>query len=231
MEPMSVIGDISAWVLPVILAVTLHEAAHGWMAERFGDPTARVSGRVTFNPLKHIDPWGTLLLPGLLLLVHSPVLFGYAKPVPVDFRRLRPPRLGMLAVAAAGPGMNFLLALGSALLLHLDAAVAPERAPWLYANLSRSLVVNCALGVFNLLPILPLDGGRVLRSLLPEALGAAYARSERFGLLFVITLLMLPALLGITIVADALSILVEGMVRALLFISGNDQAVLNEMAM
>ncbi|MDE3038011.1 MAG: site-2 protease family protein, partial [Pseudomonadota bacterium] len=124
-------SDALAWVVPVVLAVTLHEAAHGWMAERYGDNTARLLGRVTFNPLRHIDRFGTVILPGLLFFTHAPFIFGYAKPVPVNFYRLRPPRLGMLMTAAAGPGTNICLALVSGLLMHLDMLVVPERAPLL----------------------------------------------------------------------------------------------------
>ncbi|MDE3060267.1 MAG: site-2 protease family protein [Pseudomonadota bacterium] len=188
--------DASAWVIPVVLAVTLHEAAHGWMAERFGDHTARAMGRISFNPLRHIDRFGTIILPALLLLLRSPVLFGYARPVPVNFRNLTPPRLGMFMVAMAGPGTNVLLALISGLLLHLEAVMTPEQAPWLFLNLYRSLMINCVLAVFNLIPILPLDGGRVVASLLSGGLRRAFDRLERYGIVIVLLGLLVPPLLG-----------------------------------
>ncbi len=181
----------STWLLPVLFAITLHEAAHGWMAERFGDDTARRLGRITANPLRHIDPVGTVLLPGLLLLAHSPVMFGYAKPVPVNFHNLRPLYPGMFMVALAGPATNLLLAVGCALLL--PAPVAGE-ADWLAANLFHGVLVNSMLMMFNLLPLLPLDGGRILRALMPGKLGQLYAKTERFGMLILLVLIFVPQL-------------------------------------
>jgi len=188
--------NASAWVLPLLLAVTLHEAAHGWMAEKFGDNTARMLGRVTFNPLRHIDRFGTIILPGILLLIHSPMLFGYAKPVPVNFNRLTPPRLGMMMVAFAGPGTNMILAVISALLLHIGAFVTPEQAPWIFLNLYRSLMINCVLAVFNLIPILPLDGGRIVDSFLSGPIKRAYGKFERYGIAMVMIFLLLPPVFG-----------------------------------
>lgn len=217
--------DASAWVIPVVLAVTLHEAAHGYAAERFGDKTAREAGRVTLNPLKHIDRVGTLLLPALLLLAKSPVIFGYAKPVPVDFNRLRPLRAGMLAVAAAGPGINLLLAFASALALHLEAWITPEQAPWLYLNIYRMIILNCALAAFNLIPILPLDGGRILAALLPPRVSEVYAETERFGMLAVIGLLLVPPMLGIDLLTPTLGAAVGLLVEGMLQISGNSSTM------
>lgn len=192
---------ISVWVIPVLLAITLHEAAHGFAAWKLGDETARMMGRVTFNPLRHIDPFGTVLLPGILLLTNSPVLFGYAKPVPVNAGNLRNPRLGMALVAAAGPGTNLALAFSSALLLRslvdlevADEAVVPLR--WLGANFYNSIEINAILAVFNLIPILPLDGGRILAGLLPHRLGIRFASTERVGLLILLGVLFILPLLG-----------------------------------
>lgn len=195
---------VSAWIIPVILAVTLHEAAHGWVAERFGDNTARRLGRVTFNPLKHIDPIGTLLVPGLLLLMHAPVLFGYAKPVPVNFHYLRPERWGGMLVAFAGPATNLLLAIAGAIGLKWSG-VAGESLSWLQQNLLNAVMINCALAVFNMIPILPLDGGRVLRALLPGTLGDEYARTERYGMMLIFALLLLPPLLGWTTIMTTIA--------------------------
>ncbi|TAN51662.1 MAG: site-2 protease family protein [Rhodospirillales bacterium] len=191
----------SAWVIPVLLAVTLHEAAHGFVAWKLGDDTAKRLGRVTFNPIKHIDPFGTVLLPGMLILSGAPILFGYAKPVPVNGFNLRNPRFGMVLVAAAGPGINLGLALASALLLGLlvdieveESVVIPLR--WLGANIYNSIQINSILAVFNMLPILPLDGGRILAGLLPKSLGISFARTERVGLLILLGLLFILPLLG-----------------------------------
>lgn len=189
--------DASAWVLPVVLAITLHEAAHGWMAEKFGDSTARDLGRVTFNPIRHIDKFGTIVFPGLLLLAQSPFVFGYAKPVPVDFQRLQPPRTGMFMVAIAGILVNFALAILSALLLHLDTLITPEAAPWLFMNLYRSLMLNCVLIVFNLIPILPLDGGRVVDSLLTGTAKRLYGKIEPYGIVLVLLFLLVPPMMGL----------------------------------
>jgi Zn-dependent protease len=182
---------ISVWLLPVILAITFHEAAHGWVAERFGDPTARSLGRVTFNPIKHVDPFGTLILPGLLLLLKAPVLFGYAKPVPVNFARLNHPKRDMIWVALAGPGINIALAYASALALHAVYPPTGEVTDWLSQNLANSIQINILLAVFNLLPIPPLDGGRVVTGLLPRPYAWHFAQIERYGLLILLGLLFI----------------------------------------
>ena len=173
---------LSSWVLPVLIAITLHEAAHGYVAWKLGDPTAKNAGRVTANPFKHVDPVGTLLLPGLLLLVRAPFLFGFAKPVPVDFSRLRHPKRDMIWVALAGPGSNVLLALLSALLIWLGSLVPGALGLWIVSNLENSIIINLLLAVFNLFPLPPLDGGRVAVGLLPRSLSWRLARLERFGL-------------------------------------------------
>jgi Zn-dependent protease len=188
--------DISVWVVPLVIAITFHEAAHGFVAHRLGDNTAWERGRVTFNPLKHIDPFGTVILPAILLLSHSPFLFGYAKPVPVNFRALRHPRSGMVWVALAGPATNIALALVAALAFHVLGLLPPEAAGWLADNLKNALVINVILAIFNMLPIPPLDGGRVAVGLLPPVLAAPLARLEPFGMLILIGLLILLPLAG-----------------------------------
>src|SRR5918994_1596225 len=185
---------LSVWLLPVVVAITFHEAAHGWMAERCGDNTARLMGRVTFNPIKHVDPFGTLILPGLLLLLQAPFLFGYAKPVPVNFARLNHPKRDMIWVALAGPGVNVLLAFGAALLLHPAVYLSPQITPWVGENLSNAIYIHVILAVFNMLAVPPLDGGRVLTGLLPPRAAWRFAQLERYGLLILIGLLFLVPL-------------------------------------
>src|ERR1700736_2911892 len=186
----------TTWIIPVLVAITFHEAAHGFAAHLLGDDTAWRLGRVSFNPLKHIDPVGTILLPGILRLVHSPFLFGYAKPVPVNFRALRNLRRDMVLVAAAGPAMNIALAVVAALLFHLVGYLPPTLAPWVTENLKNGLIINVVLAVFNLFPIPPLDGGRILVGILPKAMAASVARLEPYGLVILISLLIVLPLLG-----------------------------------
>jgi len=140
----------TVWALPVIIAITFHEAAHGFVAHLLGDDTAWRLGRVSFNPLKHVDPFGTIVLPGILLLLRSPFIFGYAKPVPVNFRALRWPRRGMVLVAAAGPAMNIALAVVAALAFHIIGYLPATSEQWLAANLKNALIINVVLAVFNL---------------------------------------------------------------------------------
>lgn len=187
---------ISIWALPAIIAITFHEASHGYVAHLLGDDTAWRQGRVSFNPLVHIDPLGTVVLPVMLLLLRSPFLFGYAKPVPVNFRALRHPRIGMILVAAAGPGMNLLLATIAALGFHIVSFVPDPGAQWLAANLKNALLLNVVLAIFNLLPIPPLDGGRILVGVLPGALARLLSRAEPYGMLILIGLLFVLPLLG-----------------------------------
>ena len=172
--------DVSVWVLPLVIAITFHEAAHGFVAHHFGDNTAWERGRVSFNPLRHIDPFGTLIMPAILLLSHSPFLFGYAKPVPVNFRALRHPRIDMVWVALAGPATNIALALFAAAAFHVVDFLPENAAQWLADNLKNALVINVILAVFNMLPIPPLDGGRVAVGLLPRMLAVPLSRLEPY---------------------------------------------------
>lgn len=188
--------NISVWILPLLFAITFHEAAHGFVAHRLGDNTAYELGRVSFNPLRHIDPFGTVLLPAMLLLSHSPFLFGYAKPVPVNFRNLRNPRLDMVWVALAGPATNIVLALAAALAFHALPLAPAVSAQWIADNLKNALVINVVLAIFNMMPIPPLDGGRVAVGLLPRPLADPLARLEPFGMLILIGILILLPLAG-----------------------------------
>jgi Zn-dependent protease len=219
--------DISVWVLPVVIAITFHEAAHGFVARHFGDNTASDLGRVSFNPLTHIDPFGTLMLPAVLLLSHSPFLFGYAKPVPVNFRALRNPRLDMVWVALAGPATNIALALLAASAFHLLAFAPASAAQWLADNLKNALFINVVLAVFNMLPIPPLDGGRVAVGLLPNLLAVPLSRLEPFGMLILIGILIVLPMAGnqfglnLDIISTILRTSTGYVIGLLLFLTGN----------
>jgi Zn-dependent protease len=219
--------DLSVWVIPLLIAITFHEAAHGFVAHRLGDNTAWQLGRVSFNPLKHIDPFGTVLLPGVLLLSHSPFLFGYAKPVPVNFRNLNRPRLDMVWVALAGPATNILLAIGAGISFHFLPFVPGDYAKWVADNLKNSLVINAVLAVFNMMPIPPLDGGRVAVGLLPNFLAYPLARLEPYGLLILIgALIFLPLLgaqlgLNLDVISAILRTLTGYVLGAVLILTGN----------
>jgi Zn-dependent protease len=192
----SMLYSVSTWIIPAILAITFHEAAHGYAARRLGDPTAWALGRVTLNPFKHIDPFGTIILPGLLLLARSPFLFGYAKPVPVNFSRLRNPKTDTVWVALAGPGTNIVLAVISALLLHLAVFLPQPAMEWVARNLVNSILINVVLAVFNMIPIPPLDGGRVAVGLLPAPLSRPLAQLEPYGLFIILGMFFILPLLG-----------------------------------
>ena len=224
---MDMIYIVSVWLLPALIAITFHEAAHGYVARFLGDDTASRLGRVSLNPLRHIDPFGTLLLPGLLLLARSPFLFGYAKPVPVNFRALRNPRIGMVLVAAAGPAMNVGLAIAAALSFHLVVYLPATMAQWTALNLKNALIINVLLAVFNLFPLPPLDGGRIAVGLLPNVFARQLARLEPYGMLILIGLLILLPMLGsqlgvdLGFVSHLISSSTDAVIRAILQLTGN----------
>lgn len=192
----SLLWNVATWLVPLIIAIVFHEVAHGWVANAFGDPTARQRGRLTFNPIKHLDPFGTVLLPMVLAVSGAPV-FGWAKPVPVVAQRLRNPRYHMILVALAGPGMNLLLALVAAMLFAGLVATEPQGLIWefIIQNLVNFMVINVFLAIFNLIPMPPFDGGHVVEGLLPRRLAVHYAKLRRYGFpLLIILLLVVPML-------------------------------------
>lgn len=203
---LSVIQKIAIWVIPVLFAITLHEVAHGWVASKLGDQTAQLSGRLTINPLKHIDVVGTIVVP-LLMLAIGGFIFGWAKPVPVDARNLRNPRYGMVLVALAGPVSNLLMAIFWAMMVKAGMSVNPWLGvPLMYMG-QAGMMINIVLCVLNCLPVPPLDGGRALSNLLPGRLGWGLYRIEPYGFL-ILVLLMLSGIL---------SYLVEPPIRMLMY--------------
>ena len=197
MDPADILLQLSTWLVPLVFAIVLHEISHGWVANAFGDPTAREAGRLSLNPVRHVDPVGTIALPLILAVSGAPV-FGWAKPVPVVAARLRNPRLHMMIVALAGPAMNLVLAVLAALVLALlgplerGAGLAPAL---VHLNLINFIAINIFLALFNLLPMPPFDGGHVVQGLLPRPLARRYASLQRFGFpLLIFLLLILPML-------------------------------------
>jgi Zn-dependent protease len=193
----NILYQIALWLLPLVFAIVFHEVAHGWTAYAFGDPTAKEARRLSLNPLRHVDPLGTVVLPLILAVAHGPI-FGWAKPVPVRAERLRNPRVQMMLVGLAGPGMNFLLAILSAMLLGLGVITSD----FLQQMLVNFIAVNLFLGLFNLLPIPPFDGSHVVAGLLPERLARPYRQLGRWSMLIFFTLLLiLPTVFKVNIVS------------------------------
>jgi Zn-dependent protease len=197
MGPDSLVFQVGTWLIPLVVAIVLHEISHGWVANAFGDPTARDLGRLSPNPIRHVDPIGTVALPLVLAVSGAPV-FGWAKPVPVVAQRMRNPRLHMILVALAGPGMNLLLAMLAGIALALVRPEGPPSGPgelFLLLNLLNFIAINLFLAVFNLLPLPPFDGGHVVEGLLPRRLARPYSKLARFGFpLLIFLLLILPML-------------------------------------
>jgi Zn-dependent protease len=189
MLELSLVQKIAIWVVPVVLGITVHEVAHGWIARKLGDNTAFMLGRLTLNPLKHIDPVGTILIPGMLLLLQAGFLFGYAKPVPINWRNLRRPKRDMALVAAAGPGANLLMALAWGLLIRLGLSLGEPGIALIYMGVA-GITINIILMVLNLLPLPPLDGGRVMTGLLPGPWAYQFSRIEPYGFFILIGLLV-----------------------------------------
>jgi Zn-dependent protease len=221
----NIVFQIAVWLVPLVIAIVFHEVAHGLVAKRLGDPTAQQLGRLSLNPIRHVDPFGTIILPLILAITHAPV-FGWAKPVPVDYRRLRHPRRDMVLVALAGPGMNFLLAVIGALILFATITLADGAQSgvplFIAANALNFILINIFLAVFNLLPVPPFDGGHVVQGLLPAPLAVSYAKIGRYALLVLIVLLLvLPAISpSLNVVGRLVSPLVMHIARGLLGIFG-----------
>jgi len=209
------IRDIAIWAVPVLLGVILHEVAHGWVANKLGDSTAARMGRLTLNPISHIDLFGTILLPAILIIGRAPFVFGYAKPVPVNFHNLRNPKRDMIWVALAGPMTNILLALASLYLAkYANGAASTLVLTPLFLMAQSSVNINVMLAAFNLFPVPPLDGGRVLVGLLPNPYSAVVARIEPFGFLIIIVLLMTHTL---DVILEPMMRFVFGVLQALSF--------------
>ena len=215
--------QIATWLIPLIIAIVFHEVSHGLVARRLGDPTAEERGRLSFNPIRHIDPFGTVILPLILAISHAPI-FGWARPVPVNYRRLRRPRRDMVLVALAGPGMNLILAVVGAVILAATVALAPRPmgfgATFVAANALNFVLINIFLAIFNLLPVPPFDGGHVVQGLLPPPLARSFASIGRFSLLVLIVLLLVLPAFGINVIGRVVSPIVDHLATGLLALFG-----------
>jgi Zn-dependent protease len=220
----NIVYEIAVWLVPLVIAIVFHEVAHGLVARRLGDPTAEEARRLSLNPLRHIDPFGTIILPLLLAVTHAGAIFGWAKPVPVNYRRLRNPRRDMVLVALAGPGMNLLLALvGTAILaatLSLSGGARGGAAELVAQNALNFLLINIFLAVFNLLPVPPFDGGHVVEGALPPQAARRFASIGRYSLLVMVVLLLILPQFGIDVVGRLVSPVVDGVTRLFLGIFG-----------
>lgn len=197
MLELSLLQKISIWVVPVVLAITVHEVAHGWIARKLGDNTAFMLGRLTLNPFKHVDPMGTILIPGMLLLLQAGFIFGYAKPVPINWKNLRHPKRDMALVAAAGPGANLLMAIVWALFIRLGQSLGEPGIALVYMGVA-GITINIILMVLNLLPLPPLDGGRVMTGLLPGPWAYKFSLIEPYGF-FILIGLLVTGILGMVL--------------------------------
>ena len=197
MLELNLVQKIAIWVVPVVLAITVHEVAHGWIARKLGDNTAFMLGRLTLNPFKHVDPMGTILIPGMLLLLQAGFIFGYAKPVPINWKNLRHPKRDMALVAAAGPGANLLMAIAWGLFIRLGLLLGEPGVALVYMGVA-GITINIILMVLNLLPLPPLDGGRVMTGLLPGPWAYQFSRIEPYGF-FILIGLLITGVLGLVL--------------------------------
>jgi Zn-dependent protease len=219
----NMVYQIAVWLVPLVIAIVFHEVAHGLVARRLGDPTAEERGRLSFNPIRHIDPFGTVILPLILAVTHAGAIFGWARPVPVNYARLRNPRRDMVLVALAGPGMNLLLAIvGAAILLGTMSwwGVQDNIGVFLATNALNFIFINIFLGVFNLLPVPPFDGGHVVEGLLPPPAAVQFRKIGRFSLLVMVVLLLVLPALGVNVVGRVVGPIVDGIAKVILGIFG-----------
>jgi Zn-dependent protease len=220
----NIVYQIAIWLVPLVIAIVFHEVAHGRVARLLGDPTAQERGRLSFNPFKHVDPFGTVILPLILAISHAGAIFGWAKPVPVNYARLRNPRRDMVLVALAGPGMNLLLALIGAAILAATTSwsggAENGTAQFIAKNAGNFIYINIFLGVFNLLPVPPFDGGHVVEGLLPPPAALQFRKIGRYSLLVMVVLLLVLPALGVNVVGRAVGPIVRFLANAILGIFG-----------
>lgn len=199
----NMIYTLTTWALPLLLTMILHEVAHGYVASKLGDKTAERAGRLTLNPFEHIDIIGTVVMPLFLLAINAPFLFGWAKPVPVSFNSLNKPKRDMGLVALAGPLTNFILAIAFVLFARIVLPFVPDNSflnIWLTDNIRNGIILSVVIGIFNLFPVLPLDGGRVLASLLPNEISKKYQETEKYGFMILMFLIFIMPMLGFNII-------------------------------